>query len=171
VPRIIGARAFFYLLVNTGVGYRRIPVVLIAKRNGRGCHSRSGGTRSDITSCSADEAMLAEAQFANKSPTNPPTIAPATPTMLPPANAQAAAVLQMLPAAAQLNICRRSRTPSWAGTSLQVPIPASSSRRYATRISGTRYRGRYFFMDFAQGWIPRPSTATIPATWAPSPPV
>ena len=38
--------------------------------------------------------MFAEARSASKSPSTLPTIAPATPTMLPPVNAQAAAVLQ-----------------------------------------------------------------------------
>ena len=48
--------------------------------------------------------MLAEARSASKSPSTPPTVEPATPTMLLPANSQAAAVIQMLPAAARLNI-------------------------------------------------------------------
>jgi hypothetical protein len=50
--------------------------------------------------------MFAEARSASKSLNITLTIAPATPTMLPPANAQAAAVLQMLLVAARLNICR-----------------------------------------------------------------
>jgi hypothetical protein len=38
--------------------------------------------------------------------------------LLPPANAQAAAVIPMLPAAARLNICRRYQTRLVAGLSL-----------------------------------------------------
>jgi hypothetical protein len=50
--------------------------------------------------------MLAEALSASKSPSTPAPIAPAPPAMLAPTTAQLAAVTQLLPVAARLNICR-----------------------------------------------------------------
>ena len=76
--------------------------------------------------------MLAEARSASKSPSTPPTVEPATPTMLLPADAQAAAVIPMLPAAVRLNICRRSRTPSWGRTQ----STGTSARSHGTHRAG-----------------------------------
>jgi hypothetical protein len=93
-------------------------VVLIAKRNGRGSLGQTSlrpQRMGDVCGSAVRE----------QEPSTPPTVEPATPTMLLPANAQATAVIQILSAAARLPAQAGGRSPtpnSTAGRGTPCPV-------------------------------------------------